>query len=167
MRWIYQKMVQKGELQADSFQLELASRLTDLEGRLVEYQNFWAENIGRVHYSHTPAAGHHPSEAKKERKARGFFSLFRGAEDDEESHSYASKPKIQESESRLASIASTPFDPHNIPKGIYIYGTSGTGKTLITSRWFDQLRVEKKSKAHFFEFMEGIHQQNFAHSKVG
>jgi cell division protein ZapE len=43
------------------------------------------------------------------------------------------------------------------PKGLYIWGDVGRGKTLLMDLFFDQAPVAKKSRAHFNSFMVGIH----------
>ena len=44
-----------------------------------------------------------------------------------------------------------------IPKGMYVYGSVGIGKTLIMDSWYATLPDIKKRRVHFHEFMLGIH----------
>lgn len=44
------------------------------------------------------------------------------------------------------------------PKGIYLWGPTGRGKTMIMDLFFAQLKVAKK-RVHFHEFMHSVHQE--------
>lgn len=42
-------------------------------------------------------------------------------------------------------------------KGIYIYGTFGTGKSMLMDLFYDNLEIDKKQKVHFNAFMLEVH----------
>ena len=44
-----------------------------------------------------------------------------------------------------------------VPKGLYIYGGVGRGKTMLMDLFFQTVTVEKKRRSHFHEFMADIH----------
>ena len=46
-----------------------------------------------------------------------------------------------------------------VPKGIYIYGGVGRGKTFLMDVFFDFIPFKKKIRVHFYEFMKKIHTQ--------
>lgn len=47
----------------------------------------------------------------------------------------------------------------NIPKGVYIWGGVGCGKTFMMDLFFDELPTPKKRRAHFNNFMIDIHKR--------
>jgi cell division protein ZapE len=49
--------------------------------------------------------------------------------------------------------------PAPAPRGIYVYGEVGRGKTFLMDLFFDAVRVERKRRAHFHAFMLDVHQR--------
>lgn len=46
---------------------------------------------------------------------------------------------------------------HETPKGLYIYGAVGCGKTMLMDIFFNSCRIEHKTRLHFNEFMLNVH----------
>ena len=46
---------------------------------------------------------------------------------------------------------------NNVPKGLYIHGGVGRGKSMMMDLFFDTVSFKKKRRVHFHEFMSEIH----------
>jgi cell division protein ZapE len=53
------------------------------------------------------------------------------------------------------------------PRGLYIQGDVGCGKTMLLDMFFERAPVRKKRRVHFHEFMQEVHAAIFAIRKAG
>src|ERR1700744_2587799 len=49
------------------------------------------------------------------------------------------------------------------PRGLYIHGEGGRGKTMLMDLFFQTSPVEHKRRAHFHEFMADVHERIYAY----
>lgn len=51
--------------------------------------------------------------------------------------------------------------PLNLPKGLYMYGDVGSGKTMLMDLFFDTLppNITRKTRIHFHNFMQDVHKR--------
>ncbi len=43
------------------------------------------------------------------------------------------------------------------PRGVYLWGEVGRGKTLLMDLFYDSLRFPERERCHFYRFMRGVH----------
>jgi len=48
-----------------------------------------------------------------------------------------------------------------LPRGIYLWGGVGRGKTFLMDCFFDVVPLERKLRVHFHEFMRGVHREMY------
>src|SRR5438477_169954 len=49
------------------------------------------------------------------------------------------------------------------PRGLYVHGEGGRGKTMLMDLFFQQSQVQHKRRAHFHEFMAEAHEKIYAY----
>ena len=58
----------------------------------------------------------------------------------------------------LNSLSFKTEKPHQAPKGLYVWGGVGRGKTYLMDLFFDCLPFARKRRTHFYRFMQEVHQ---------
>jgi len=51
------------------------------------------------------------------------------------------------------------ISPPDIPRGVYMWGGVGRGKSFLMDSFFSVVPLQRKTRIHFHEFMRGVHQQ--------
>lgn len=51
--------------------------------------------------------------------------------------------------------------PSTLPKGLYMYGDVGSGKTMLMDMFYDTLphNISSKTRVHFHSFMQDVHKR--------
>ena len=76
--------------------------------------------------------------------------------------------RLQTLHSELANYTTSwdQYASEDTPRGLYIQGGVGCGKTFCMDLFFHCLRVEKKLRVHFHSFMLGVHKKLFELQKM-
>ena len=51
------------------------------------------------------------------------------------------------------------INPPEVPRGVYMWGGVGRGKSFLMDSFYSVVPIQRKTRIHFHEFMRGIHQQ--------
>ena len=71
---------------------------------------------------------------------------------------HAGYPKKETSEEQMG----LPNAITRVPRGLYIYGQVGTGKSMLMDTFYREAPIEKKRRVHFHSFLQEVHQRIFA-----
>ncbi|XP_029966383.1 lactation elevated protein 1 homolog B isoform X2 [Salarias fasciatus] len=124
-------LVQGGRLRTDAQQRRVLQQLAQLQHSLRTYSNSG--------YLSPPQ----PQPSPEEEKSRGLQA--------ETSGNTREEPDLKEE-----LIPSSPPLP---PKGFYIYGDVGTGKTMLMDLFYSRVENSRKQRVHFNGFMLDIHKR--------
>lgn len=53
--------------------------------------------------------------------------------------------------------------PRQAPRGLYVYGDVGRGKTMLVDLFFETVEIEAKRRMHFNDFMADVHERIHRH----
>jgi len=67
------------------------------------------------------------------------------------------KQKVEDEKLKVAEEALTQLIPPRKPRGLYLHGNVGTGKTAMMDMFYDSVQVENKLRVHQHDFMLDVH----------
>lgn len=129
---VLQKRIERGKIKSDAAQARAAKRLTKLQKALVGYSN--ADIIHMVRARNKLEQEH----LEKKSQAQQVGDV---------------REKAEETMNVFSNIAP------QIPRGLYIYGQVGTGKSMLMDTFYRECPVEKKRRVHFHAFLQEVHQR--------
>ncbi|CAJ1073320.1 AFG1 like ATPase a [Xyrichtys novacula] len=95
-----------------------------------------------------------------------YSGLIRDGTLREDEHQKAVLEKLEQLHKKLRGYSNTPtsifskfFTKPKPPKGYYIYGDVGTGKTMVMDMFYSYVETEKKKRVHFHGFMLDVHKR--------
>ena len=151
--------VQRGELIHDVAQEKAAKRLTRLQEALDGYCN--KSIISQI-------------ETEQENQPKNQQQIIQQQQNHTDTkntegskvrthHTNESKNNIESSSSSSSSSSSPPTPPvtnlTQIPRGLFIHGNVGIGKSFLMDLFYENTLIHKKRRVHFHSFMQDIHQR--------
>ena len=129
------QLIQNGDLRHDSAQEQTARRFSKLQVALKSYDN----DRLLAYYSQRKQL----EALRKERNEANSHTL--GKQDKDVCESATAEPSL-------------PLN-FRIPRGLYVFGEVGTGKSMLMDMFFSQVSISKKRRVHFHAFMQEVHQR--------
>lgn len=137
------RMMAKGNLQPNQPQKMITAKLLELQRRLVDIEN--------SNWPRPQIVVHDPNgDSRASSTSNGFFGRFFGGNSDLE----VKKPSIAGG----ADLAVRHIYKPSI-KGIYIHGGVGQGKTMLMDAFYETCQIKSKTRVHFHEFLQRVHQE--------
>ena len=147
----YESLVKQGKLHSDPSQVQALKLLEPLFHKLKEYTPGpliplkQREDAG---LSMEDALKGFSSEIGSDKESTGFFSSL-----------FSSKPKKKKAPPPTTSGPATKLGAggQTAPKGLYMYGGVGCGKTMIMDMFYANAPAKRKRRVHFNQFMLECH----------
>lgn len=170
--FVYDKMVSSGKIKDDAMQRlvlnnfeTLYKKIIDYESSRIEKENFLEEVNKKLENIEEKELEVKTNETSKgsswfygnERKISLFGNLF----------SSQKSKKFCDADIMLKKNLLAEREALNQPKGVYVHGGPGSGKTFLMDIFYHSLPFAHKRRVHFNEFMLEIHRMLHKLSKRG
>ncbi|XP_073283495.1 uncharacterized protein [Primulina huaijiensis] len=168
----YKSLVNQGKLQHDPYQEKVAVELDNLLGRLCQYEKEMEEfhaNLAKWEEDRENARRKlliEEAEAKQQRgvityvkRRRAYFQMWMSRQPDNVEPGVGKWVSYLNRERRLDSLVGQhPIAPP-APKGLYIFGNVGSGKTMLMDMFYGATEgiVQHRKRFHFHEAMLQVH----------
>lgn len=110
--------------------------------------------VGLLQGLHDQLKGYTPADVPPSHGSTGWVSTIHTFE-----HPHHNSPLRQLSSFNPFSSRKTPSPPSNIPRGMYLHGSVGTGKTMLMDLFYDTLPAHlhaHRRRVHFHAFMVDV-----------
>jgi protein AFG1 len=146
--------IDAGQLQSDKAQLLAAKRLHQLQQNMVGYSNepVFEERRERERQE-IEKEQQEQQQAKEAPESKDDATMNKGIHETAESSS-SSTLTDEDNQSQPTEARRT-----RIPRGLYIHGSVGTGKSMLMDTFFTLCDVQHKQRFHFHAFLADVHKR--------
>lgn len=158
----YAKMVMSGLIKESAAQHETLRHLQLVYDNIAAYPAPVAQRSSPQPSLATSSAP--PKQSSSRSGGSWFSSMFSSGDDDASPSPFSSGARASSSPASPSSSAysAAPLSVNSAkPPGLYLYGGTGCGKTMMMDLFFDQapMPLNRKKRIHFHEFLLMIHQR--------
>lgn len=134
---VLRQRLSNGTLRKDENQWKAAKRLSRLQTAMENYSN---ESLVEQYFSERDNTTSLHLESKAERETKNNGNYFG------ESNRQSGIRPIEQPSVR-------------IPRGLYLYGSVGSGKSMLMDTFFDTISIPRSKRWHFHAFLSMVHQR--------
>jgi len=119
----------------------------------------------RIDQHSKSTAPHHVVHHPRPRRRRSNTEPTTSGDDASEIEQHQQKQSATSVENRVEDMQQEPELPEkpSIPRGLYLYGNVGTGKSMLMDQFFALTSTTKKRRYHFHEFITDMHRRMHEH----
>jgi protein AFG1 len=146
----YNDLITKGEIEENHAQNRVINELEEMGDKVLKHVDLLHKYRSSGHNQTviTPSA----PKPKENKSSGGLWNLFKGNKDEDSELVFKVPEKI------IKTLPSEYKDLENL-RGVYLWGSPGTGKTYLMDMFYNELPVKKKRRMHYAEFMLQIHEE--------
>jgi predicted ATPase len=167
-----ERLVVSGTLKPDRAQTKVAKRLTRLQNALAGYDNsllFVEASPSDEKAAKADTKVPHDGTSNDETETDATTTTTTTTTDNTSAAKATTNSDDDDDDDKKASQESLarksppPIPKIQIPRGLYIYGTVGTGKTMLMDSFYDTVTIvgDRKRRMHFHDFLSTIHSEIF------
>lgn len=146
----YNDLIEKGEIEVNVEQNRVINELENVGEKILKHVDLLHKYRNSEHFkTNKPPTS---SEPIKPKSSGSIWNLFGGKKEEDP----IIRTKIP---NKVFKTLPEEFSELQNLRGVYLWGSPGTGKTYLMDMFYNELPVKKKRRLHYAEFMLQIHEE--------